>query len=140
MTIQIIQTLFESGWLSTTFQSFMPLAFLLVVWMTILSLATNNLRVIRQKTTQMALSALVRHPHLSDAEIWRMILPQWEAMVSATAFVLPDRHRLWIQTATPDRAARLIGFGPEWVAAVRAGKLVWLPDAPRAARHAENLR
>ena len=137
MTIQIFQTLIESGWLHTTIQSFLPLAFLLVVWMAILSLATNNLRLLRQKTAQMTLSALVRHPHMTDVDIWRLILPQWEEMVHAAAFLLPSRHRLWIQPATPDRAARLMGFGPEWVSAIRSSRLVWCAAPPERVENAQ---
>ena len=133
MTFQIIQTLIESGWLATTLRSFVPLSFLLVVWMVILSIATHNVRVLRRKTAQLTLSALVRHPQLNDAAIWRRILPQWEEMVCENAFVLPDRFQLWVQRATPDRAARLLGFGPGWVAAVRAGTLVGATAQPQPA-------
>ena len=140
MTIQIFQALIESNWLQVTFRSFFPLAFLLVVCMAILSLATNNLRVIRQKTAQMTLSALICHPRLTDAAIWRLILPQWEEMVREVAFVLPDRFQVWIQPATPERAARLIGFGPAWVGAIRAGTLVCHSNPAWPASSAENLQ
>ncbi len=92
-----------------------------LLWATIMTAASIQLRRIKGYTVSLIQAQLRHYPNSSDKEILDAILPYWAAAVPRLGRFVPNRWDLWIQRPTPDHVARLLKLSPAWVSAVRTG-------------------
>jgi hypothetical protein len=92
---------------------------LFLIWATLMTAASVQLRRVRQYTIGLVQNEVHRHPDQSDQEIWQAVLPQWTAALPGLVRFVPNRWDLWVQRATPGHVARLLKLGPIWVGALR---------------------